>query len=177
MGTTKYTAKMLDTENKVIKTNKLQRCVSQKSPFRRSTDVISIRPPEETNPFQEALTTLLSTQNFGTHTMTKQGWSELVSPNQKSVNNRSSVPHNIISHMPNQTSGNLIVGVSNNKVLNRKKGVCTFSDEARGTALHFNQDFRDNYKTNPHIFKHMNTFATAVYDEAHRFGIDRPFRV
>ena len=79
--------------------------------------------------------------------------------------------------MANGTSGNIIIGATNTHILNKKKGVCTFSDEARGTALHFNHAFQGSINKNPQEFKHMNTFATAVYDEAHRFGIDKPFRV
>jgi hypothetical protein len=41
----------------------------------------------------------------------------------KTINNRSSVPHNIISHEPNAHSSVLVLGLLDKRVANMKKGI------------------------------------------------------
>lgn len=95
----------------------------------------------------------------------------------KSLNNRSSVGHNIISHKENATSPALVVGVLDKKVCNRKKGIAEIADANRLTALKSNQDFVHAYQSNPHQFKRKNGIFSHLYDAAHRFGEDKPFKV
>ena len=60
----------------------------------------------------------------------------------KSIVNRSSVAHNIITHGENQHSGKMNVGTLNSKILFRKKAICDFSNEALPRAVHINNDYR-----------------------------------
>jgi hypothetical protein len=79
--------------------------------------------------------------------------------------------------MDNQASGNINVGTLNSKILFRKKAVCEYSDEARPYALHLNNDYISSLRESPSIFKKNNNICSNVYDAAHRFGIDKPFKV
>ena len=62
-------------------------------------------------------------------------------------------------------------------MLNRKKAICDFSNEARVTALHINNDYNGSWKKNSDIFKKYTNICTNVYDVAHMFGIEKPFKV
>ena len=56
----------------------------------------------------------------------KLGWADKMQTNETatlSMNNRSSVPHNIITHVDNRTSPVIEMGLLDHKVTNRKKGI------------------------------------------------------
>jgi len=93
------------------------------------------------------------------------------------MNNRSSVNHNIITHKGNDHSAALIVGVLDKKVCNRKKGIAEITDANNLAALKSNKDFVHAYEKNPHQFKRSNGVFSHLYDAAHRFGEDKPFKV
>ncbi len=153
----------------------LRRSSSQYQPIRLKTDNISIRPPEKSSGgLQHDL--LVTTPKYNFHSETSQGWMERTYDN-KSVNNRSSVAHNLITHAENSHSGKLHVGTLNSKILFRKKAICDFSNEAIPTALHINPDFNNAYNSDNRIFKKYTGMCTNVFDAAHRFGIDKPFKV
>jgi len=95
----------------------------------------------------------------------------------KSIVNRSSVNHNIITHAENQKSGMLHVGTLNSKILFRKKAVCDFANEAIPNAIHINPDYNSSISKDPGIFRKYTGLCTNTYDAAHRFGIDKPFKV
>ena len=71
----------------------------------------------------------------------------------------------------------MYVGTLNSKILFRKKSICDFSNEALPRALHINKDYNSAIDLNPSIFKKYTNICSNVYDAAHRFGIDKPFKV
>jgi hypothetical protein len=71
----------------------------------------------------------------------------------KTINNRSSVPHNIISHTPNQHSPKLVIGLLDKQVCNMKKGIGEFGDLQRPTAINKNIEHNSAYESNPDVFK------------------------
>ena len=79
--------------------------------------------------------------------------------------------------MPNEESGRMNVGIQNEKVLFRKKAVGNYADEARVQAPHRNTDFLGALGSNSRVFNKNNNICCNVYDSAHRFGIDKPFKV
>ena len=93
----------------------------------------------------------------------------------KSLNNRSSVAHNIVSHEDNKFSAPMIVGILDKKVTNRKKGIVEIVDLNHLMARNTNPDYMKNF--NPHQFKRKNGVFSHLYDAAHRFGEDKPFKV
>lgn len=97
--------------------------------------------------------------------------------NNKSLNNRSSVGHNIISHRDNGMSGVLVVGVLDKKVTNKKKGIAEITDLNHITANKSNPDYCKSLKNNPNQFKRKTGIFSHLYDAAHRFGEDKPFKV
>ena len=94
----------------------------------------------------------------------------------KTINNRSSVAHNIISHEGNDHSPNMQIGLLDKKVNNKKKGIGEFSDLQRITSVNINHEHRNAYHTDQHIFKRKNGVFTHLYDAAARFGEDKPFK-
>jgi len=95
----------------------------------------------------------------------------------RSVVNRSSVSHNIITNADNHLSGRMPVGALNSKILFRKKAICDYANEAIPSAIHFNPDYNIAFQKNHNVFKKFTGICTNVYDAAHRFGIDKPFKV
>ena len=96
--------------------------------------------------------------------------------NNKTINNRSSVQHNIISHEQNGHSGALVLGLLDKRVTNMKKGIGEYSDLNRLTAINPNPEFRQAYTEDPHSFKRKVGIFSHLYDAAHRFGEDKPFK-
>ena len=96
--------------------------------------------------------------------------------NLKTINNRSSVNHNIISHEPNKYSPGMTLGLLDKQVANMKKGIGEIGDLARPTALNPNHDYLKAYNENPNVFKLKDGVFSHLYDAAHRFGEDKPFK-
>ena len=94
----------------------------------------------------------------------------------KTLNNRSSVPHNIISHEPNKHSPGVTLGLLDKRVTNMKKGIGEIGDLARPTALNPNNAYLKAYNENPNTFKLKDGIFSHLYDAAHRFGEDKPFK-
>lgn len=92
------------------------------------------------------------------------------------MNNRSSVSHNILSHEPNSHSPALVLGLLDKKVTNMKKGIGEYTDLNRLTAINSNKDHINAFNDNPHIFKRKVGVFSHLYDAAHRFGEDKPFK-
>jgi hypothetical protein len=97
-------------------------------------------------------------------------------PGAKTVNNRSSVGHNIISHEPNEHTPALVVGLLDKNVSNMKKGVGEYRDLQRVTSINPNPEFLKAYADNPDLFKRKNGIFTYLYDSAARFGETKPFK-
>ena len=84
---------------------------------------------------------------YGVHSESAFPWQERTYEN-KSIVNRSSVTHNIISHEDNRHSGFMQVSGQNKKVLFRKKALCEYQDISRPIAFHPNPDYNNEYKEN-----------------------------
>ena len=57
-----------------------------------------------------------------------------------------------------------------------KKGIGEFGDLQRPTAMNPNPDFLKAYNENPNVFKRKDGIFSHLYDAAHRFGEDKPFK-
>jgi hypothetical protein len=138
------------------------------------TDHVSIRIPKlEKKEGSKSFLNLKS--QFGPHTETTNPW--VPQGNFKTINNRSSVEYNIISHGENRHGGALVVTVSDKKVINKKKGVAEFSDLSRTFHPNFNPRFETLLKDNSSRFYINNGIFSQMYDAAHRNGnIIMPFK-
>ncbi|CDW90990.1 UNKNOWN [Stylonychia lemnae] len=178
IGCTKNTATKVDTEGFLLPQfqSSMKRSSSQIQPIRLKTDIISFRPPEKQVEHQKAYDLMVTSPKYNFHSETSQGWIERQYEN-KSIVNRSSVNHNIITHSENGNSGKLHVGTLNSKILFRKKAVCDFANEAIPQAIHINNDYNSAFLKEPGLFKKYTGMCVNTYDSAHRFGIDKPFKV
>eukprot|EP00347_Sterkiella_histriomuscorum_P019446 403341600 len=176
IGCTKETAKMIEGEDNLLPRFTMKRSTSQFQPIRLKTDVISFRPPEKQKEDQKAYDQLITTPKYNFNSQTSQGWLERTYEN-KSIVNRSSVNHNIITHADNDHSSKIHVGTLNSKILFRKKAICDFANEAIPSAIHINNDYKSALNHDNQLFKKYTGICTNVYDAAHRFGIDKPFKV
>jgi hypothetical protein len=61
-------------------------------------------------------------------------------------------------------------------VTNKKKGIGEFSDLMRPTAINSNFDHLNAFNADKNIFKRKEGIFTHLYDAAHRFGEDKPFK-
>lgn len=113
---------------------------------------------------------------FGSHTETyNQGW--VPNDTEKTINNRSSVPYNILNMAPNPLSGSIAQGVLDKKLFNVKKGVAEISDLTRVTYPNFNANYAKLYHENNNIFKSVKGIFTDMYDASLKNGsISLPFR-
>ena len=92
------------------------------------------------------------------------------------LNNRSSVTHNIISHQENKISGIVDMGTLNTKMNHRKKGITEYADLSRVTALRSSESHGDAFGKNVNIFKRKTGIFTHMYDAAGRHGyLNMPF--
>jgi hypothetical protein len=138
------------------------------------TDHVSIRVPKiERKEGKESYLNLKS--QFGPHTETENPW--VPQGNFKTINNRSSVEYNIITHNGNKHGGALIVTVSDHKVINRKKGVAEITDLGRVFNPNFSKRFAHIYEDNKTPFHLRTGIFSHMYDAAHRSGnIVMPFK-
>ena len=170
IGTKTSTIKMVNS------VGKLERNFKPVSRHHIKTDHISVVPPARDRPFQKVYDKILTKPAYNKNNVCTNVWVPRAYDN-KSMNNRSSVGHNIISHKENKNSAALIIGVLDKKVCNRKKGIAEIADAMRQTALKSNKDYVTAFNKNPHQFKRSNGVFSHLYDAAHRFGEDKPFKV
>ena len=95
--------------------------------------------------------------------------------NTKSINNRGSTEHNIITHQDNKYAGVLPTSVLDKKALNRMKGITEIRDLLRLTAVNPNLDHAKAFSDNPNLFKRKDGANTHLYNAAARFGQSKPF--
>ena len=57
-----------------------------------------------------------------------------------------------------------------------KKGIGEYGDLMRITAINHNVDHNNAYKENSKVFRRHNGVFTYLYDSAHRFGENKPFK-
>ena len=94
----------------------------------------------------------------------------------KTLNNRSSVHHNIISGERNPHSGEMKPGLLDKQVCNHKLGITEIRDLAGPNAINRNPDYVTGYGGNASIFKRQNGIFTHLYNAAHRFGETEVFK-
>ncbi len=137
--------------------------------------MISYDPPADDRPFQKVFDEMITQPKYNINKVSANPWVPPVN-NNKTINNRSSVHHNIISHESNQHSGALVIGLLDKRVTNMKKGIGEYTDLNRITAINPNPEFRNAYTQDPNLFKRNVGVFTHLYDAAHRFGEDKPFK-
>jgi hypothetical protein len=74
-------------------------------------------------------------------------------PASKTLNNRSSVTHNIITGDENKYSYNQKPGLMDTQVSNRKLGITEIKDLAGPNKVHAHPDYQKAFKENPNNFK------------------------
>ena len=109
-------------------------------PMRSATDHISVEPPPINRPFQKIYDQMLTKKPYSINETTKVGWAPATTDN-KTINNRSSVKHNIINHDDNKTSGVMVIGTLDKKVTNKKKGIGEYADLMRVTSVNVNHEY------------------------------------
>lgn len=135
---------------------------------RLKTDHISFNPPANEQNFQVAYDKIVTKAPYSGNFETKAGWKEMAG--QKTVNNRSSVPYNILTNDENKHSGVQILKTLDKKVTNRKKGLAEFYDLTRVAAIKVNEGHREAYTSNPKVFYRKLGIFTNTYDAAIRNG-------
>lgn len=87
---------------------------------------------------------MVTKPKYNINVRTDQPWKPFVNEG-KQINNRGSVSHNIINHEPNLVAPNLVLGLMDKQVTNRKKGIGEFGDLQRPTAMNPNQQHLKAY--------------------------------
>lgn len=94
----------------------------------------------------------------------------------KTLNNRSSVTHNIITGEDNKYSFNTKPGLLDMQVCNRKLGITEIRDLAGPNKVHAHPDYQKAFKEDPNVFKRQNGIYTHLYNAAARFGETEVFK-
>ena len=115
------------------------------------TDHITNDPPVVERPFQKVFDKILTKPAYSKNEVSSKGWAPFHIQN-KSMNNRSSVNHNIVTHQDNNFTGAITVGVLDKKVTNKKKGIGEMTDLCHLTAPKTNKDYAKAYHENPRGF-------------------------
>jgi hypothetical protein len=135
---------------------------------RLKTDHISFNPPANEQKFQATLDKVVTAAPYSGNFETAQGWKE--KSGYKTVNNRGSVPYNIITNDTNPYSGAQILKTLDKKVTNRKKGLAEFYDLTRVAAIKANEGHQHAFAQNPQVFYRKLGIFTNTYDAAVRNG-------
>ena len=118
---------------------------------------------------------MISSSKYEKNTRSNQPWIPK-SVEVKTLNNRNSVKHNIISHQPNKNSAPLDYASLTTHRANRTKGLAEFNDKKRLTNENVNYDHLEAMKGNQDVFKRKDGIFTHLYNSAARFGEDKPFK-
>jgi len=81
-----------------------------------------------------------------------------------------------LNHEKNCHSSALVLGLLDKKVTNMKKGIGEYGDLMRPSAINTNIDHLNAYNENPNLFKRKMGQFSHLYEAAHRFGEDKPFK-
>lgn len=179
IGTTKHRSATVPAKGGMVTTGlNIVAPASEYKEFRNPTDIISFNPPAAKRPFQKAVDKILTDPGYKNNIESKTGWADKMqlSPVGLTVNNRSSVTHNIISHQDNKMSGIVDFGTLSTKINNRKKGITEYADLSRVTALRSNESHGEAFGKNTNIFRRKTGIFTHMYDAAGRHGyLNMPF--
>lgn len=94
----------------------------------------------------------------------------------KTLNNRSSVHHNIITGTDNKFSQSKQPGLLDKSVCNRKLGITQLRDLGGPNSMNWNPDYSKAWGESENIFKRQNGIFTHLYNAAHRFGETEVFK-
>jgi hypothetical protein len=142
---------------------------------RLCTDHISFEPPENERTFQRVFDKMMIKAPYAGNWQSKAGWKPV--EGHQTVNNRSSVKHDIINFQTNPRAGIKILNTLDTKITNRKKGLAEFTDKTRVTALKINQDHLNAYNENPKVFHRKTGIFSHMYDASARNGnLSMPFK-
>mgnify|MGYP000417421979 CR=1 FL=1 len=140
------------------------------------TDIVAIRVPKIIKKDEKDSYLNLKSKH-GCHTESF-GNSWVPQGNLKTMNNRSSVRYNIISHDDNALSGKTVIGALDTFVSRRKKGVGEFADLTRPFYPNINKQHEVLLNEHPNIFKIHNGIFSHMYDVSHKNGnIIKPFTI
>ena len=170
IGTTKMTLNKVSSHGLLDRT----KYTSQIFP-RNKTDNISFDPPAIERPFQRIYDEMVTKPKYNINVKSTNEW-EPFKCMEKTINNRSSVGHNIISHDDNKYTPGIVLSLLDKQVINRKKGIGEYTDLHRLTAVNTNIDHLKAFNENSSIFKRKDGPFTHLYDAAHRFGDNKPFK-
>ena len=94
----------------------------------------------------------------------------------KTLNNRSSVKHNIITGGENKFSHEMKPKILDKSIYNIKKGVTEIRNLSGPNAINRNPGHVIAMGESENVFKRQNGIFTHLYNAAHRFGEDKVFR-
>ena len=119
---------------------------------------------------------MVSTAKYAKNERSTNGWG----PRRvaaRTLNNRNSVRHNIITHEENTLCPVLAQPEKLSVTLaGRARGISEFNDLARSTALNANPDHSRALSKDAGVFKRKDGIFTHLYNSAARFGEDKPFK-
>ena len=139
------------------------------------TDHISYVPSVPDKPFQKVYDQMITKAPYAANFKSVRDWEPQKGAD--TVNNRNSVPENILTWKENPLTGKKVVGTLDAKICNRKKGMAEFVDLNRVTALKVNQGHRIAYNENPMVFHRKTGIFSHMYDAAAKNGnLSVPFR-
>jgi hypothetical protein len=140
------------------------------------TDIVAIRVPKIIKKDEkDSYLNLKSKHGCYTESF---GNSWVPQSNLKTMNNRSSVRYNIISHNDNGLSGKIVIGALDTCVSRRKKGVGEFADLTRPFYPNINKQHEVLLDQHPNVFKIHNGIFSHMYDVSHKNGnIIKPFTI
>lgn len=197
VGTTTHTFQTgkLGNSGRLIRNN-----IETKELPRNPTDHVSYDPPTATRPQQRVYDLMMTQPRYGKNHQSSANWvpydqrekEEKQKPKSKasahsnmprtegsqkeqqviskSLNNRSSCVHNIITGKSNPYSHDIKPGLLDKQICNRKLGIAEIRDLAGPNAINRHPDYVKAIDTNKNVFKRQNGIFTHLYDAAYRFG-------
>ena len=119
---------------------------------------------------------MVSTAKYEKNTKTTNPWSPKAA-RARTMNNRNSVRHNIITHVDNMHSPWVPQPEKLSVTMHgRARGISEFNDLSRSTAENRNVDHKAAMENNQGVFKRKDGIFTHLYNSAARFGEDKPFK-
>ena len=172
-GTTKHTFKLGLGEDARLNRNSIG-LHAQTFP-RSPTDHISSEPPAQERPFQGLFDSMVQESKYEKNTKTTNPWAPKPAKI-RTISNRNSVTHNILSFEPNKYTPALSYTERLQQGVGRQKGIAEIDDLKRITAVNRNVDHIAAMSGNEKVFARKDGIFTHLYNSAARFGEDKPFK-
>ena len=120
---------------------------------------------------------MLKKPTFDKNTSQSQTWApRALASSQQTVSNRSSESFNIITGDPNLHSPQIAKHDLLVKKHGRVNNITAIRDLQHGGNAVANEDYGQAMKCNPRVFSRKDGMFTHLYNSAHRFGEDKPFK-